>query len=67
MSLKFYSNYNAYVFIFKGVKKKISGRQVHDEDEDVMELSSTKGFYSFCKENKKYCRPDFVISSAMIP
>ena len=55
-----------YTYFISGVKKNTSGRQEHDEDEDVMELSSTKGFYSFCKENKKYCRPDFVISSAMI-
>ena len=65
MSLKFNSNKSIY-FILKGVKKDTSGRHEHDEDEDVMDLSSTKGFYSFCKENKKYCRPDFVISSAMI-
>ena len=46
-----------------GVRKDIG---TYEEHEDVLHLSSTKGFFSFCRENTQYCRPEFVTSSAKI-
>ena len=37
-----------------GVRKDIG---TYEEHEDVLHLSSTKGFFSFCRENTQYCRP----------